>query len=293
VAGLALLLLVTAAAGWLYVRGLSGNIVTDVTTARELARHEKERPAPDTAAATDVLLLGTGDETAPGVPAAPDAVFLLHLAPDGRSAAAVGFPGDLLVDVPGCTAADGTRAPARRTTLDEARREGGTACVIRALEGLTGIRLDHHVTVDFAAVPRVVDALGGVEPRVAGGGRQVLDGAGVAAWLRAADGEERAARQREFLDALVRKAGDGGVLLNPARLFPVLEAITSSLTTDAELDSLGELYELLRRVRAVPRDKIEFRTVPGVPESAGLAPDTAQVNELFTRLREAPKPTAP
>ena len=40
---------------------------------------------------------------------------------------------------------------------------GGSACTIRTVEKLTGIRVDHHMIVDFSGFKDMVDAVDGVE----------------------------------------------------------------------------------------------------------------------------------
>ncbi|MFF3145676.1 LytR family transcriptional regulator, partial [Streptomyces sp. NPDC057927] len=52
------------------------------------------------------------------------------------------------------------------------------------------------------------------------------------------------------------------VLLNPARLYPMLDAATSSLTTDPDLASLRGLYDLVRGMRNIPTERVQFLTVP-------------------------------
>ncbi|MFD5318281.1 LCP family protein [Streptomyces sp. NPDC127098] len=245
-AALALVVLGSATAGWCYLRGLDGNIVTDVTTADELERHRAERPARTPGEAKNILVIGVGDRS-------PDTVLLFHLAGDRRSATAVALPRALAVDVPRCTGVDGTGLAARRATLDAAYASGGAACLIRTLEGVSGIRVDHHLIVDYAVLGQLADAVGGVEPCT--------------------------------LDALARKIASSGVLLNPAKLLPLLDDLTSSITSDTELNSLRELYDLMREVRAVPRDELRFLTVPTERRDPSVLAE-AEADALFARLRE-------
>ncbi|MFD0383742.1 hypothetical protein ACFQ2B_19580 [Streptomyces stramineus] len=80
-----------------------------------------------------------------------------------------------------------------------------------------------------------------------------------------------------------------GVLLNPARLYPVLDAATSSLTTDAGLDTLRKMYDLVRTVRGIPSERVQFLTVPRRPYEHN--PDRDELvqpdaDQLFKQLRE-------
>ena len=40
---------------------------------------------------------------------------------------------------------------------------GGAACTIRTVEKMTGIRVDHHMIIDFPGFKNMVDAVDGVE----------------------------------------------------------------------------------------------------------------------------------
>lgn len=100
---------------------------------------------------------------------------------------------------------------------------------------------------------------------------------------------ERMDRQQKFLGALVNKMQSNGVLLNPTRLYPVLDAATKSLTTDPGLDSLRDLYDLVRGMRNVPTEKVQFLTVPrrsypSDPNRDELVQPAA--GQLFTQLRK-------
>jgi anionic cell wall polymer biosynthesis LytR-Cps2A-Psr (LCP) family protein len=73
---------------------------------------------------------------------------------------------------------------------------------------------------------------------------------------------DRMDRQQQFLGALVNKVQSNQVLLNPTKLYPVLDAATSSLTTDPGLASLRGLYNLVRGMRDIPTEHVQFLTVP-------------------------------
>ena len=62
-------------------------------------------------------------------------------------------------------------------------------------------------------------------------------------------------RQQQFLGALVKKVQSNGVLLNPTRLYPGAGRGDESLTTDPGLDSLTELYDLVRCMRSIPTER--------------------------------------
>ncbi|MEU9334872.1 LCP family protein [Streptomyces sp. NPDC048290] len=282
------LLLIGAGAGWAVYLKLNGNITADEAAARELARYEKDRPTALVKGAQNLLVLGTDSRAGAdnrrygkddGTERS-DTAILLHL-PAGRdSATAVSIPRDLMVEVPGCLTREGGRSAPEFTMFNRAFETGGSACSIRTVEKLTDIRIDHHLVVDFHGFREIVDALDGVEICLAEpihdedaklrlpAGRVTLDGEQALGYVRVrkslGDGSDtdRVERQQRFLAALVQKVRGNGVLLNPAKLYPVLDAATSSLTTDPGLASLRSLYALVRGLRDIPTERVQFLTVP-------------------------------
>ncbi|MFI8069938.1 LCP family protein [Streptomyces sp. NPDC086033] len=316
-AGLAVAVAVAATAGaaWALYAKLDGNITPDDAAARELARYEKERPTSLVKDAQNILLIGSdsrsGDENArygrDSGTERSDTTILLHLSAGRRTATAVSLPRDLMVQVPACLGSDGTRGEPAFTMFNSAFQKGGSACTIRTVEKLTNIRVDHHMVVDFHGFKDMVDAVDGVtvcldEPiddkaaklRLPAG-RVTLNGEEALGYVRArkslGDGSdtERMDRQQRFLGALVHKVQSNDVLLNPVKLYPVLDAATSSLTADPDLASLRGLYELVRGLRHIPTERVQFLTVPREPYVHDANRDQLaepEARRLFERLRK-------
>ncbi|MFH9730684.1 LCP family protein [Streptomyces sp. NPDC017260] len=314
--GLAVAVLAAGAvgAGWAVYTKLDGNITSDEAAAAELARYEKDRPTALVRDARNVLLIGSDSRSGDGNARygrdsgteRSDTTILLHLAADRDSATAVSLPRDLMVAVPDCRRPDGSRAEPVFTQFNSAFATGGSACTVRTVEKLTGIRIDHHVVVDFQGFEEMVDALDGVEVCLRKpvddkdaklklpAGRVTLDGEQALGYVRArkslGDGSDtdRMDRQQRFLGALVNKVQSNDVLLNPVKLYPVLDAATSSLTTDPDLASLRGLYDLVRGLRGIPTERVRFLTVPRESYAGDANRDQLvepDAEKLFTRLR--------
>ncbi|MFI7233773.1 LCP family protein [Streptomyces cyaneofuscatus] len=318
--GASFLVMISAGAGWWLYKKLDGNITTDTGAAAELKVYEKERPTPVVMDAQNILLIGSDSRSGDnreygrddGGSQRSDTTILLHLAADRKSATAVSLPRDLMVEVPKCRTGGGKETREQFAQFNSAFELGGTACTIRTVERLTGIRIDHHMVVDFNGFKGMVDAVDGVEICLKEpiddkdarlelpAGRQTLNGEEALGYVRArktlGDGSdtERMERQQKFLGALVNKMQSNGVLLNPTRLYPVLDAATKSLTTDPGLNSLRDLYDLVRSMRDVPTDQVQFLTVPRQPYRQNTNRDELvepDASELFKQLRED-KPVA-
>ncbi|MYS21622.1 LytR family transcriptional regulator [Streptomyces sp. SID4948] len=309
----AFLVLALGGGGWYLWQHLNSNITTDTTTENELKAQAAQRPTEGPTKAENILLIGSdnrgdgnekyGHDTGTQ---RSDTTILLHLAADRSSATAVSIPRDLMVHVPECTKPDGSTVAPRFEQFNWAFEFGGAACTIRAVENMTGIRVDHHLVVDFSGFKKMVDAVNGVEVCVAEpvhdanahldlpAGQQKLNGEQALGYVRAreslGDGSDtqRMERQQDFLASLVKKVRSNGVLLNPVKLYPLLSAATSSLTADPGLDSLNELYNLAHSIQQTPTGAIRFLTLPQEPYVEDHDRDQLRqpgADELFAALR--------
>jgi anionic cell wall polymer biosynthesis LytR-Cps2A-Psr (LCP) family protein len=71
--------------------------------------------------------------------------------------------------------------------------------------------------------------------------------------------------QQKLVKALLEQISSAGLFSDPARLYSVAEAVTSSLTTDTGLDSLAELVELGRSLKGLSSDDMRTVMMPVVP----------------------------
>ncbi|WRZ92530.1 LCP family protein [Streptomyces sp. NBC_01007] len=318
--GVAVVVLGAVGVGWAAYEKLNGNITADNDAAAELARYERERPTALVRDAQNILLIGSDSRSGAGNKKygrdsgteRSDTTILLHLSANRHSATAMSLPRDLMVDVPGCRRPDGTRTEPMFAMFNYAFQVGGSACTIRTVEKLTNIRVDHHMVVDFHGFKDMVDAVDGVEVCLRRpiddkaaklrlpAGKVVLNGEQALGYVRArksignGSDTDRMDRQQRFLGALVNKVRSDDVLLNPAKLYPVLDAATSSLTTDPGLASLRGLYDLVRGMRDIPTESMQFLTVPRTSYVLNANRDQLvepEAARLFARLR-ADRPVA-
>ena len=279
--------LVAALATWATMR-LEGNIQAEevasgLGTDRPVAPSASEGRRP-----LNVLMLGTdtrsgangfvgGSDDGIG---RSDTTILLHLSADRQRAIGVSIPRDSMVQMPDCRTPDGGRREGGLRMFNEAYTIGGSACVQRTVEQLTGVLIDHHVVVDFAGFRRMVDALGGVTvcvPRDVNdttgnitlkAGKHVFKGDQALDYVRVRHGIDqtgdigRMQRQQAFLSSMIQKATATGTLTNVPKLYKFLDAATKSVMTDPELANLNALRKLAQEVQGIGLDKIRFLTVP-------------------------------
>ena len=210
---------------------------------------------------------------------------------------------DSFVTIPPCTLDNGSTTQPWTTKFNAAFSEGGPACTIKTVEQLTGVYIDHYVVVNFLGFEKVVDAIGGVSMCLTRpvndtkahlslpAGTSLLDGKTALAFVRArytlGDGSDtaRIRRQQAFLGALVRKIKTAGVLLNPVKVYGLLDATTSALTMDPQLASLTELQSIALSLRGLNAKDLRFVTVPSAPDGTGNVVWTAKASELWDALK--------
>ncbi|MFC1414632.1 LCP family protein [Streptacidiphilus sp. N1-12] len=313
VTGLALVAGVGAV--WLGYQRLNRNITTDTTT-ETLLGPPSARPtvAPIAYDAENILIIGSdtraGADSSYGDPdggARSDTTILLHLSQDRTHAVAVSIPRDAMVHIPSCQLPDGGHTGATFAQFNWAYSYGGTACTIRTVENLTKVRIDHFMVIDFSGFKKMVNAVGGVEVCLAKpvadrdaklylpAGRQTVNGTQALGFVRVretiGDGSdtERMGRQQQFLSSLMQKAESDGVLLNPAKLFPLLDAATSAITVDPGLNTVSKLYSLASSLKSMPADQLVLLTAPREPYVNDHNRDQfqqPQADELFQQIRD-------
>ena len=248
----------------------------------------------------DALHVGHGNYGA----ARTDTIILIRIAPNGGGATAVSLPRDTWVDIPAYTDIQGQAHPATQDRINTLLERGGPQLLTRVVEQLTGMRIDHYISLNFAGFLNMVDAVGGVpmcipkplQDSYSGlnlqAGQQTLTGKQALAYVRARHIDSdfgRMQRQQRFLSAMAQRAASVGTLLNPLKLNAFIDAAMKSITTD---ETLGRdaILNLAQRFRGLSLKKIRFLTVPisngnaNINGNSVVLWDQAQAKTLFTDL---------
>lgn len=261
---------------------------------------------PSAGAGTNWLLVGSDsraglsrsqeNEFATGAAAGQrtDTMMVMHLG-SGKPTM-VSLPRDSYVPIPGHG----------QNKLNASFALGGPKLLVRTVQDVTGLRIDHYMQINFAGFVDVVDALGGVhicnhehlvDPKAglnlpAGchnlTGRQAL---GFVRTRHFANGDlQREKDQRQFLSALMNKALSPTTALNPARSIPFALRATDAVAV-ARHDHLYHLAGLGMAIRKVNGGGGITTTVPvaGFGSSPAVGSyvrwDRPKALELFRALR--------
>ncbi|MFE5024716.1 LCP family protein [Streptomyces sp. NPDC056656] len=320
---LAVLILGTAGAGYLWYEHLNSNIKTDKLN---IGEHQAAKPTPNAAGQTplNILLIGSdardskanqklggAKETFGGVPLA-DVQMLVHLSADRTNMSVVSMPRDTLLQLPKCTdPKTGKEYPATvgRQMTNTSLGRGGPGCTVATWEQLTGIHIDHFMMVDFAGVVSMADAIGGVPVCVDANilskdseghgsglklakGTHPVKGEQALQWLRTRYGFEdgsdiaRTKAQHMYMNSMVRQMRENATITNPGKLRTLAEEATRALRVDDGLDTVKKLYDLSNELKKPAPDRITMTTMPFVYVGVRVAPKPGDADKLFRLVRE-------
>jgi LCP family protein required for cell wall assembly len=242
-----------------------------------------------------------------------DSMMILHIGDNGDTL--LSLPRDSYVTIPAFTGASGRHYPATTHKLNTAYAWGGGALLAQTVEHDTGIHIDHYAEIGFTGFVNLVDALGGVrmclsqpivDTKYSGAdfkaGCQTFDGKQSLAFVRerhamADEDLGRMKDQQKFLSALAHQAATPGTVLNPFKLYPVLNAGLETLEVDKNMSpyDLARMFFAMKdvsggegRSMTVP---ISNPNLPTPSDGDAVAWDQTRAHQLFQELQNDEKVT--
>lgn len=285
IAGVAVLLLIAAVVGTVVSAGVKYNqAMARVDAFKGVTNRPPQGPG------TNYLLVGSDTRSGqlPGVESAKrvaatggqrsDVLILLHVPADKKNAYLISIPRDSYVNVPAAGPWQGGM-----TKINAAFAYGGLPTAVQTVEGLTGVRIDHVVLINFAGFQQMTDAVGGVNVRVNKttydpqthatfkAGVNHLDGKMALLYVRQRynlpGGDfDRERRQQQFLSALLHQATSAGTLVNPVRLNNFLDAATKSVVVDQQFSLTGAVLTF----KGLTTKDLVFMTTPHLAASENV-----------------------
>lgn len=169
-----------------------------------------------------------------------DSIMLVNVAPNGQ-AVAVSIPRDTFVEIPDYG----------WDKINASYAYGGSELLVKTVENLTGLNVDHYVQVGMGGVSSLVDALGGVElcsdldvndaysGLVWEPGCHRVDGTTALAFsrMRYSDPQGdigRTMRQRQVISKVISRTLSPTTLINPSTTLKVERAGAQSFTVDED-----------------------------------------------------------
>ncbi|MFJ2960608.1 LCP family protein [Streptomyces sp. NPDC087270] len=224
-----------------------------------------------------------------------DVIMIAHLSADRSNMSVVSIPRDTRVDIPECTDPKTHHVYAKKNAIiNESLGRGGAGCTLATVQNLTGLYIDHWLTIDFAGVVKMADVVGGVEvcvkenvddhPTTAqpGGshlhltkGTHTVKGNQALQWLRTrhAFGSDagRSKAQHMYMSSLIRKLRSQDLFTDPAKLNKIATTAMSAFEVSSEIGTPKKLYDLGMQLKTIPPDRITMATMPHIADPE--APD--------------------
>ncbi|WP_338088375.1 LCP family protein [Nanchangia anserum] len=235
---------------------------------------------------------GIADPTTTG--ARTDSLMLVRRV--NGTAMIVSLPRDTAVEIPG----KGTNK------INAAYSLGGPTLLVKTVEHLTGLKIDHYVEVSMGALTQIVDAVGGVNlcsdltvnDRDSGlvwsPGCHTVDGKTALAFARMRKSDPngdigRADRQRQVIAKTVDSALSASSVVNPFTQHALSGAVASSLITDPDtgivsLGLLGWNYRKAQQAQLTgtpPLSSLNYRD--GVHGSM-VSLDSSRIESFWSKL---------
>ena len=200
-----------------------------------------------------------------------DTLFVVTVDTNTKEVAMLSIPRDTRVKIPG----------KGWDKINHAYAFGGHKLTQQAVEGLLGIKIDHHIMINIAGFKKIIDAIGGVtidvekrmyynDPYDDNGGLvinlragvQRMDGDTAIQYVRYRDEEGdigRVERQQKFLKAVLKEVASPGVI---TKIPAIIKEINSVIKSDM---STSEMLNLAKIINDASKNGLKTDMVPGKP----------------------------
>ncbi len=297
-----------AAMSMVYLRVDQLDSSKNTTDAVSEAQGGKDAPKPEDGA-TDILIVGNDSRTdMQGNPLSDellkelrteatetlntDTLILLRIPNDGGRGAAISIPRDTSVKVPGLDREEKingafgiTKAltaqrlvdagESDRKKIERESDDAGRTALIQAVQGLTGVRVDHYTEVSLYGFYLLTEVIDGVEvclnhatsdPDSGASfeaGPQTVRGGDAVSFVRQRKnlprGDlDRIVRQQTFLASAMNKVLSGNLLTDNTKLNALENAVSKTVVMDGGLHFL----ELVNQARSLATGQVRFVTIP-------------------------------
>ena len=277
-------LILSGALAWLFFSlgrpETISNVFPEESTRPAAAQTTKGKPV-------TFLLLGSDSRISAGNPSdwkvgaqRTDAIMLVQLSGDRKSANVMSIPRDSWVEIP----ANDVVGHASYAKINAAFSWGGPKLLIQTVEKLTQIRIDHFVLADFSSFEALTDELGGVDltlsqpldltgkqnaaksANVLPAGPQHLTGKQARIFVQerytVARGDfDRIQRQQAWMRSILKALVNRDTLTDPGKLVSFVNVVNKNLAVDEGLTT-SEMISLGRSASSIRPADVHFFQAP-------------------------------
>ena len=273
-ASFVVLLGAAAVGGYAFVNHLAGSIQ------RIPVKFAKLDGVTEPAGATTVLITSAAEPGSSGL------IMLMHLDAHDKRGGVVSIPPQTLVQVPG----HGLKQ------IDTILGYGGPSLLVKTVEQLTHVQIDHYARIKFTGVSNLVNVIGGVN--VALPKKTVTKGYTFHAGVNHLNGitalyyvpnpsispDSRVVLQQSLLRAILDKITNMHLLTNPLTAVRVVHAMVAMLTVDSNFTN-SEVEGFATRLDRVGGSAGTFGTAPTYTVSGDVYLNSSLSNKLWTAIR--------
>jgi LCP family protein required for cell wall assembly len=222
---------------------------------------------------------------AAGTPDTAGLIMLLHINAGQKAGGAVSIQPQTQVQVPGHG----------QMQLWDALAAGGPSLLVKTVQTLTGVPINHYARVDFTHAAAVVNVLGGVTvtlPTTATAfghvfkvGVNQLNGVTAVDYVRqpSLSEQDRVLRQQNLLRAMLTRLAQERLLTDPVTAIRVLNAITSAFSVDSNLSN-SQIEKLATRLGALGAGSSTFVTAPVTITDGTMTLNSAVAGQLWNAI---------
>lgn len=209
-----------------------------------------------------------------------DTIILISFNKANNQASLVSIPRDLYVDIP----EHGKEKINSAYAIGEARSYGGGGLKLMKalLSRISGVYIDHAVSVDFEGFQKIIDHLGGIvvyrntpfiedKQWIHDGqegkdywrldeekgwifyvpeGENIMNSEDVLYYVRSrysSSDFDRMRRQHEVISAIKSKSLNLGIIANPVRIFNILKIVENNIRIDTSISKIKELISIVQQ----------------------------------------------
>ncbi len=218
-----------------------------------------------------------------------DTIMLLHLPANGTPPTLVSLPRDSYVPIPGYG----------YNKLNAAYDFGGPKLLIKTVQNVTGLPINHYMGIGFGGLVAVVNDVGGVrmclkapmkDPKAGlnlKAGCQTLNGDQALGFVRTrafAEGDlQREQDQRVLLKGILSKMTSAGTLANPFAIIPAANGAASAISVD-QGTGLSSLVSVAFALRDPVTTTVPFGQFATTSAGSVVEWDTTAAKHFFNDL---------
>jgi LCP family protein required for cell wall assembly len=218
-----------------------------------------------------------------------DTIMLLHLPANGTRPTLVSIPRDSYVPIPGVG----------ENKINAAYSIGGPKLLVETVQNVTGLHVNHFMSIGFGGLVSVVNDVGGVQmclkapmkDPLAGlnlkAGCQTLDGDQALSFVRTrafSEGDlQREQDQRVLLKGILSKLTSAGTLINPFAVIPAANGAAAAISVDSST-GLSQLISVAFALRNPVTTTVPFGGFANTSAGSVVEWNTTAAKQFFSDL---------